>query len=812
MIKKYQPNWHLFVSLFISTTSIVSLILLSLEKYKASHAVVLGLLFALPFYFFTKQNLTSDSLKTGRIKLFCIFLLAIVMRVGIYPHYMGGQDQGLYVLMSKTIDRSGAIDFEDRLRKSLTEDQKELYDRYKLSSISYSNQKLSRTTIEFYPLLPIWMSISRFLFGEGYHTLILLVFGILGIWNAMKLGSMLFPNVRNAEAWIGFFFAINPGLVFLSKFPLTEGLAFYFTSGTIIYLLRFIYSKHCGLNSFGLIFSSLLLLNAFFYLRMSFLVLLPILGMSLVYSLRRMDYKKKVWLRLYPVAFLILLGISFWFYSSFQNKLFSEMYEGAFKPLLTNPSVIAALAIVTVAFLACCCFVRAVTLETLIDRSLLVLHSATPYLIPLFLLISIPNAIQFYNSGLFPPFGFKTETATFASVKYLLVYKYFLFVSPFGFVLLLFLPKYRKLISIESIPLILFLFSTFIMLSYFAPRIPYLYYYGRYLLSELVPYSLILLGSTVAYIFSSPQFKIAKGISVCSGLYFLIFSGAQVRLMEGDDGNFIQFAKEFIKDEDVVIVDSKSVSRIAIEPLRYYLDKQIFVIASDKVSFSEREKLITSLVNSEKKVWQMLNGDDSEQSQLKLKNYAISNGEHIWDQGVGNRFEFSTFLLPFRQTSHEHPFSLIQINKEYLNKRYLIDDHGVIDFSKIGNSSFYILDGWSSQENNYRWTVDSRSLLKLKLNKSYANSKYLSLRFSGEAFNTRQKVLVKINEKPLFNEDVFNDFSFTIKIKNSFPLEQGELLIEISTPDSISPRDLGISSDSRRIGINIRKISINSLN
>lgn len=71
-------------------------------------------------------------------------------------------------------------------------------------------------------------------------------------------------------------------------------------------------------------------------------------------------------------------------------------------------------------------------------------------------------------------------------------------------------------------------------------------------------------------------------------------------------------------------------------------------------------------------------------------------------------------------------------------------------------------------------------------------------------FNSKQKVIVQVNGKEVFNEDVADGLDIEFEFLNDSA--NGEYEIKILLPEAISPKELGQSSVNRTLALAISKL------
>lgn len=169
------------------------------------------------------------------------------------------------------------------------------------------------------------------------------------------------------------------------------------------------------------------------------------------------------------------------------------------------------------------------------------------------------------------------------------------------------------------------------------------------------------------------------------------------------------------------------------------------------------------------------------------------------------RFAFGA-LKPFRQ-----------INQNEIVADYHIGE--IIDFSQFGNGRLYAILGWSGPEPWGRWSINGGATIQMRL--ANPSSQALELELVMGAFVNKshrcQEVSILVNkkkiaQKPLcFGKGGERPSSYKFVLPRELLRVDGKVTIRLDTPNSISPKALGISSDDRVIGVGIRSVKLTRL-
>lgn len=140
-----------------------------------------------------------------------------------------------------------------------------------------------------------------------------------------------------------------------------------------------------------------------------------------------------------------------------------------------------------------------------------------------------------------------------------------------------------------------------------------------------------------------------------------------------------------------------------------------------------------------------------------------------------------------------------------------------LDFSNQGPSLFYIREGFSIAESQGRWTLNAQALIDLRvMNLSPEKNAQLELTFKAllSPLHECQQVTIRLNQQQIGNTrlcmrdqgDRAQDYVYTIPAGT---IGKGGLVqVQIATPDSVSPRQLKMNTDERKLGIFIQSLKI----
>lgn len=141
----------------------------------------------------------------------------------------------------------------------------------------------------------------------------------------------------------------------------------------------------------------------------------------------------------------------------------------------------------------------------------------------------------------------------------------------------------------------------------------------------------------------------------------------------------------------------------------------------------------------------------------------------------------------------------------------------VLDFSNQGLSHFYIREGFSIAESQGRWTLNTQARIDLRvMDLSPEKNAQLGLTFKALLSPAKacQQVTIRLNQQTIGNTrlclqdqgDKAQDYVYAIPAGT---IGKGGLVqIQIATPDSVSPSQLKMNSDERKLGVFLQTLKI----
>lgn len=803
---------HGWLMLFMALSSLVGILLLSASIFDVPLLLGLSISACVLVRVVGGVGFAVDRLSWG---IFLILVLGACLRAGVYPHMMGGQDQGLYTNFAEVMLREGSLNYVDVFRSELPESLRGGYDATKMASVRLLDADASLMTIDFYPLHPMWMAVFGWLFGLESKTLSLLLFSLIYVWSGKLLAEAIFES-RRAGLLTAFLLATNPVLVFFSKYPVTEMVGLAFSVSAFLFLVR---GTRCGQTTQKLVWLglSLLCFCAFFFVRMQFLMYLPFFGL-LMLGMFAHGWREHFRSGALPAVLLVCLLFAFslvWYYF-FQRNLVESLFENHLLRLLSFKLIVFAVLACAGAVVGGFLLQRYVSMA--VRRRVLewfVLRGGWWFLLAL--LASLVSFVRLYQSGAMPPFPWGLDVKDPWLFRYHALYRLALFLSPVGLLVVVFRMLDRPMN--EGLRGLLFLFlATSWLVVLLQPWVPYLYYYGRYLAGEILPYSLIALGGGLAAWFDQGRRKAAGVAIILVAAYQLFFSFAQFRFVESELPRTFDGFAAHIRDNDVVLAIGMD-DRLLV-PLRVShgfgifalgkLDQSEYVVNGYLVDLQRLATnrggrlLVVSALESPVRIGNLLGG-------AYFRNSFFSNGEHIREGNVQVTNDLQSLTLPVRSVQRNSRWVFYDATSvDFDNLRYPKFCAGTMSLHSGGDlpPSVFSLSGFSHPEEQGRWTDGNQAEIRCRL-KEGGRPKILKINALAYVPADRsQRVVISINggkgyEFLFEGAQKYRDLTIPIESWSDNKLE-----IKIYLSDAKSPKELGLSADSRKLGLNVKHISL----
>lgn len=758
---------HLFelLTLFVFLTGFAGVGLLTLNKFDSLYTLIIGAFLTLLVFKTFKCQL---QLKDQRFDLYLlgILLIALFFTAKPYLHVMGGQDQGLYINMSATYERTGSTFIKDNLRASLAEGEKNLYDANNFYHLGVYTQDLneSKYVYQFYPLHPIWLAIFGKIFGPDNRVYSLVFFSLISLVTLFLLACELSNGEKTSGYLMAIFLAVNPLFTFFSKFPLSEIVMLAFSSLGFYYLLRYYRKAKEGQRNVLYLLLSALAFFSLFFVHISGFFYMPIFYVLLILTL------------LYITDHTLKRRLIFYYFSVFFGYFLSIIYGLIYSPvyandiyrlelsrlLVINPTVEIALGIVLAFSLPFVVIRYRNHLKNLAKHW----QSYVFTLLAFFIFLLIPlNILQANSVGI----DLRT-TSSYITMLYL---------TPFGVVLyLLGLKEMRKRHETPVFILLLLLLLFWTAKAFGSISINYQYYGARYLFNEVFVYSLLVVALYAGHLFRSANLKRLCAVFMVAGilLYSAYFTSFQLQGQEADGSNQALKLVAAELDEKDLLVSTFSDNEVT-TPLAHYFGLNVFVLPKEKLSDTD---LTNTFLNTFNDV------------------FVLSNGP------LANTNLETVNMIAYKQGIFERPAT--RIPKEFFYHRlmnlylYKISRYDYFT-SVIRPSNFKLVNFYGDQ-----WTNGNGIITDIGI-KLPPDNMYIILQTAGHnplrEDLERLKLQLLVNNTELkFNRRDGNDYYFKLDARIQ---EISEITINSAT---WIPKEFGINEDTRALGVDVVSLAI----
>lgn len=574
--------------LWIAAVSLAAVSLLTFNHYKSLHALTVGTMVTVCCVATCYQVDIRGLFDKKNFCILAILSVALIFRAEPYLWVMGGQDQGLYVNMSAQYEKYGSPFVQDRVRDSLSDQAKAAYDRTQhyldsfqgynsyptvdieamkkkgefnlnvkhsnpyamhTSAVVMKDMSRSEYVFQFYPLHPLWMAIFAKFFGDDNRVYSQVIFSLLSIVSLYLLALELSGGQRTAGILVASMLALNPLHTFFSKFPVTEIPTLFFSATAFYYLARYYNRSLQSIYRIDYLFISASLFLCMFCTRISGFLYMPVFYFILITVIlrEREDKKRASHLICYSLAVMALYALSVMagLLNSYPYSM--NVYTGIFSWFFGQnwPFMIAGVILFSLAGAGILHLMRnnAGAINCLNYRNIVQFIRWMLSLAVVFALIRAVMKIQ--GQDMSQVFSF-TLAATVA------------YISPVAFLFLYTAVKENNCAN-RSFHLVLLAFFAWFFAStiVLSPVIPYQFYYARYLLSEIVPYGLLLVALYWASLWIEGNWtkKLVAGAFGLTCLYFLFFSSFQLQGAEADGAaQALQKVRNNVKESELLFL------------------------------------------------------------------------------------------------------------------------------------------------------------------------------------------------------------------------------------------------------------------
>lgn len=599
----------------VSAVSLWSLILLALGSFTPflvgmgalGTTVVTGVLM--------RRSLFSGRLVWQEWVALGLVILGVLLRSNPATFLMGGQDPGVYASMAGHFANQGTLDVHDPLLPELKSNPG--FFKYYLANSTHGVRQLesgawigawvpgvylrdfesNNWVFQFYAVHPAWLAIGKWIFGTQGQTWILVIFSAASIVVAYLITRLLTGAHLPALA-VAFLLATNPAHSYMATFPVSETVASFFFLSTLYLLL------HQKFLSF------LVPLTGLFLTRITGFFTAPLLLVSLGWIVLKRRDVRAAWAGLGVIlSYTISFYWGLWFSPNYSKDIYRSKLD--LDPALLTHTWVVLLAVAGLWALSCWGALRFRKRLKVPIRLIMRYRRMISFVVvaAIFAIVLYRGYLlgftDHYNTHRW--FGARWGMAGLGmkSIRYLSAYTLWLMLSPIGFVLL-----FGGLVHIGSVSIrrakvapLAFLTAGFAAALLIAQlTTPYLYYYGRYLVSELLPLAVIT-GALWVSAISRQRHPLVSRLAfavypLTATLILLPALQARLSLSEGKEfTEAMECINEITTGKSVILIDRQKLALSGspiLTPLRIAYGKSAFAFQNDDVA--AKPELLGALV------------------------------------------------------------------------------------------------------------------------------------------------------------------------------------------------------------------------
>ncbi len=579
--------------LFLATVpaiSLVGVVLLVFGVFSAELAVALGVGAALWLIrgFASTTGVPTRWTGTSRVCLLLVLLFALLLRWPPGLHIQGGQDHGVYMSIAAHFVDKGTLDVSDDLVERLVSSEavQRFYENNGMQPGVYPDPThRGQYDFQFYHVHPLWLAIFGGIFGLQLMGLSQIFFGLLSIFFAALVAERLTGNWRAGITYAAAL-ALVPLHVFFSKSPVSEMPTLAFALMGAYGMLRYQsegneQGEPRWLLLAGMAFATLFLTRISGFVYLPFVYAGALACQVFVDDAPRRKMWGRFWLALFACYVASVIYGLIWS-RPYSVSIYTMHFGERLLPFV--PWLSAAAAIVgAVPFL----FLRGRFREsarTELERAWNLAQRWNPAIL---LVVVALGAVRvgllaftdYYRGNDWYDVTWRMSHGGPAAVESSALLLTGEYLGP-AIVVLLFVALWR---TGNSIPRFLLTVMVLAMLAYSALLqwfLPLQYYYGRYLLSEVVPFALLLVIVRCTDWWSLPARRPwITGAAVITIAWFLWFMLPLIGTREGTDGeaSLARIANR-LDGASVLLVDETSIvnAHRFVTPLRFWFGKQVY--------------------------------------------------------------------------------------------------------------------------------------------------------------------------------------------------------------------------------------------
>lgn len=536
------------------------------------HALPIWIVAVLCTYWYSRRS-SSDanapellSVSPPVWHLVLVLGLAVLFRYEPFVYLLGGQDEGVYTNMAAHLIRTGGLEPSDPVVSNIT--NPDILKAYLQSNYNAKNYLPGIYNVpgglefQFYHLFPVWLGLFGDVFGIERMGFGLLFLSLTSILFFQRLASFVSGSAI-AGLVAGVLIAINPLHAFFSKFPVTEVPTLAFSTICFTFLAAY-WRIHSGAPVRYLVVS-IAALAALFMTRISGFMYLPVMiGLLFLSLLIPVESSRRRGLIAWSMAALLIYAASVAYGLTWSRVYATDIYQLSFGPLLGEhwkPVLVVATIATLLAWLLFWWISRTAENQARLAR----IAQSSIWLLPAIVAIATGIAAwHAYKLGFtdayadHPWYGhnrFKLAEKGLESVRSVSVVASAFYLSPF-----LLLGYYISMLKRPANPMLgvltLFVSAFYAHVAAIQWVLPYQPYYARYLVSEFVPYVVLLVVATWATTGAGARKTALAALLVIGGAWGFAFSLSQVGKNEHEGvATALNRVRSFLDAKDLVLID-----------------------------------------------------------------------------------------------------------------------------------------------------------------------------------------------------------------------------------------------------------------
>jgi len=739
--------------------------------------------------------------------------VGLLFRLTPDAYILGGQDQGVYVNTAMELARTGSLVPVDTVLEKISDPA--ALETYRLTNYNgasflpgvYATSK--GLVFQFYHVFPVWMALFGDGFGPDVAVYALTFLSLLSLLFFHRLAYLITGNA-NAGLAAALLLAVNPLHAFFSKFPVTEVPTLAFSLMAFSFLLTY-WKRPEAKGAIRFVALSVMAMGCLFMTRISGFMYVPfVVAVSVLALVFDDNAARRKNLLLWAVLVLAAYAISVLYGLKWSAPYARDIYRLSFAMVLGTKWKLALLG--CLGFAALAWFLvwfgskRPATLG-LMRKALAAGMKLLPVLGVAIAAIGLYKAYRLgytdaYASDPWIGQRFKLSHQGVRSLLSVSLIASAVYMSPFILVASFFAAFRTKGSPLLSV-LLLFVTCFFVLVVMLQGVIAYQPYYARYLLSEFVPYTILLVVCVWAQSTAGKERKSALlGYSLLlGGVYCAALSFAQLGKSEheGVAESIDKMTSRFDRG-DLILIDAALRSPGARElktTLMYTMGLNVAIVTTDNIGNSN---YLESLEQPYDDVY-LLTADGGETvptfrevDSVRFTEYAFKHG-HAPPVSVWPRNDSRVRILKYDATL-EGDFG-----------RRLSFGQGRAGNAMLGS-------GWSTPESWGVWSSSTAAQIRFDTSNIDLAGQDIEITIFGRAYVTpqapTQKISILIDGNVVANTVAAYPkavVALTMEI-SAAQVRGGEHTLELRTPDAVSPQMLGYSTDSRMLAFGLERMTL----